>query len=167
MAGAEAPEACARSARGVRRTPHRARELDVAGATRRVRSGRGGRPNGYRNRLWRSELAHPANETGPEITVSHDPPGTSKFNKVEHRLFSFIAINSRGRPLTSYRTIVELAGATTTATGLTVRAEWDDAVYEKGIKSSDKKLAALPIEYADWHGEWNYTVTPEASHTSR
>jgi hypothetical protein len=125
-----------------------------------------GRPNGYRNRLWRSELAHPANETGPEITVSHDPPGTSKFNKVEHRLFSFIAINSRGRPLTSYRTIVELAGATTTATGLTVRAEWDDAVYEKGIKSSDKKLAALPIEYADWHGEWNYTVKPEAGHAS-
>jgi transposase len=127
----------------------------------------GGGSNGYRNRLWKRELSHFANETGLEITVSHYPPGTSKFNKVEHRLFSFITINWRGRPLTSYRTIVELAAATTTATGLEVRAEWDDAVYEKGIKITDTELAALPIEYADWHGEWNYTVKPEASHTSR
>ena len=126
----------------------------------------GGGSNGYRNRLWKRELSHFANETGLEITVSHYPPGTSKFNKIEHRLFSFITINWRGRPLTSYRTIVELAAATTTATGLEVRAEWDDAVYEKGIKITDTELAALPIEYADWHGEWNYTVKPEASHTS-
>ena len=126
----------------------------------------GGGSNGYRNRLWKRELSHFANETGLAITVCHYPPGTSKFNKVEHRLFSFITINWRGRPLTSYRTIVELAAATTTATGLKVRAEWDDAVYEKGIKITDKELKALPIEYADWHGEWNYTVKPEASRAS-
>ena len=125
-----------------------------------------GGSNGYRNRLWKRELAELARETGLEITVSHYPPGTSKFNKVEHRLFSFITINWRGRPHTSYRTIVELAAATTTATGLKVRAEWDDAVYEKGIKIPDKELKALPIEYADWHGEWNYTVKPESSDAS-
>jgi hypothetical protein len=79
---------------------------------------------------------------------------------VEHRLFSFVTINWRGRPLTSYRIIVELAAATTTSTGLKVRAEWDDAVYEKGIKITDKELKALPIASANWHGEWNYTVTP-------
>ena len=79
---------------------------------------------------------------------------------MEHRLFSFVAINWRGRPLTSYRTIVELAAATTTRTGLKVRAEWDDGVYQKGIKITDKQLAALPITPNDWHGEWNYTVRP-------
>ncbi|MGC8627184.1 MAG: ISAzo13 family transposase, partial [Acidimicrobiales bacterium] len=126
----------------------------------------GGGSNGYRNRLWKRELSRFANETGLEITVCHYPPGTSKFNKVEHRLFSFITINWRGRPLTSYRTIVELAAATTTATGLKVRAEWDDTVYEKGIKITDKGLKALPIEHANWHGEWNYTVKPEADHAS-
>ncbi len=126
----------------------------------------GGGSNGYRNRLWKRELSRFSNETGLAITVCHYPPGTSKFNKVEHRLFSFITINWRGRPHTSYRTIVELAAATTTATGLKVRAEWDDAVYEKGIKIPDKELKALPIEYADWHGEWNYTVKPESSDAS-
>lgn len=85
---------------------------------------------------------------------------------MEHRLFSFITINWRGRPLTSSRTIVELAAATTTSTGLKVRAEWDDAVYEKGIKITDQELRALFIEYADWHGEWDYTIKPEAGHTS-
>ena len=80
--------------------------------------------------------------------------------KVEHRLFSFITINWRGRPLTSYRTIVELAAATTTSTGLKVRAEWDDAVYEKGIKVSDKEIKALPVTPHAFHGEWNYTIHP-------
>jgi Rhodopirellula transposase DDE domain len=126
-----------------------------------------GASNGYRNRLWKRELCRLANGTGLEITVSHYPPGTSKFNKVEHRLFSFITINWRGRPLTSYRTIVELAAATTTRTGLTVHAEWDDAVYEKGIKITDNELRALPIEYADWHGEWNYAVKPGAVHATK
>ena len=119
-----------------------------------------GGSNGYRNRLWKRELAELARETGLEITVSHYPPGTSKFNKVEHRLFSFITINWRGRPLTSYRTIVELAAATTTATGLKVRAEWDDAAYEKGIKVSDKEIKALPITPHAFHGQWNYTIHP-------
>jgi len=119
-----------------------------------------GGSNGYRNRLWKAELVKFAEETGLEITVCHYPPGTSKWNKVEHRLFSFVTINWRGRPLTSYRTIVELASATTTRTGLKVRAEWDDAVYQKGITITDKELKALPITPADWHGEWNYTVRP-------
>jgi len=119
-----------------------------------------GGSNGYRNRLWKRELCRLADDTGLVITVSHYPPGTSKWNKVEHRLFSFVTINWRGRPLTSYRTIVQLAAATTTRSGLKVRAEWDDAVYEKGIKITDKELAALPITPDDWHGEWNYTITP-------
>ena len=119
-----------------------------------------GGSNGYRNRLWKRELSRFAEESGLEITVSHYPPGTSKWNKVEHRLFSFVTINWRGRPLTSYRTIVELAAATTTTTGLKVRAEWDDGVYEKGIKITDKELAALPVTPGEWHGEWNYIVTP-------
>ena len=120
----------------------------------------GGGSNGYRNRLWKRELSRFSNETGLAITVCHYPPGTSKFNKVEHRLFSFITINWRGRPLTSYRTIVELAAATTTATGLKVRAEWDDAAYEKGIKVSDKEIKALPITPHAFHGQWNYTIHP-------
>lgn len=129
-------------------------------ATRLMITADAGGSNGYRNRLWKVELAKLAEETGLEIIVSHYPPGTSKWNKVEHRLFSFVAINWRGRPLTSYRTIVELAAATTTRTGLKVRAEWDDGVYQKGIKITDKQLAALPITPNDWHGEWNYTVRP-------
>jgi len=126
-----------------------------------------GGSNGYRNRLSKRKLANLAQETGLEITVSHYPPGTSKFNNVEHRLFSFVTINWRGRPRTSYRTIVELAAATTTRTGLKVRAEWDDAVYEKGIKITDKELAALPVTPGDWHGEWNYTITPSRASARR
>ncbi|MGH9106649.1 MAG: ISAzo13 family transposase [Acidimicrobiales bacterium] len=123
-----------------------------------------GGSNGYRNRLWKKELAKFAQESGLEITISHYPPGTSKWNKVEHRLFSFVTTNWRGRPLTSYRTIVELAAATTTRTGLKVRAEWDDAAYERGITISDKELKSLPITPADWHGEWNYTIRPAQEH---
>ena len=129
-------------------------------ATRLMVTADAGGSNGYRNRLWKVELAKLAEEAGLAITVCHYPPGTSKWNKVEHRLFSFISINWRGRPLTSYRTIVELAAATTTRTGLKVRAEWDDGVYEKGIRITDKQLAALPITLSEWHGEWNYTVVP-------
>lgn len=137
---------------GVERYPKAKRLMITADA---------GGSNGYRNKLWKVELSKLADETGLTIAVSHYPPGTSKWNKVEHRLFSFVAINWRGRPLTSYRTIVELAAATTTRSGLKVRAEWDDGVYEKGIKISDKQLAALPITPGKWHGEWNYTVHPE------
>jgi transposase len=122
-----------------------------------------GGSNGYRNKLWKLELAKLARETGLEITVCHYPPGTSKWNKVEHKLFSFVTINWRGRPLTSYRTIVELATATTTRSGLKIRAEWDDAVYQTGTKVTDTQLKALPIRHGDWHGEWNYTVMPAAA----
>ena len=92
-----------------------------------------GGSNGYRNRLWRRALATLAEETGLQITVCHYPPGTSKWNKVEHRLFSFITINWRGRPLTSYRAIVELAAATTTEAGLRVRAAWDQGSYPLSV----------------------------------
>lgn len=129
-------------------------------ATRLMITADAGGSNGYRNRLWKVELAKLAQELGIEISVAHYPPGTSKWNKVEHRMFSFVTINWRGRPLTSYRTIVELAAATTTRTGLRIRAEWDDAVYQTGTKITDKTLQALPIRPDTWHGEWNYTVMP-------
>ena len=88
------------------------------------------------------------------------PPGTSKWNKIEHRLFSFITQNWRAKPLLSYRVIVELIGATTTKTGLTVRCELDDKSYPKGIIVSDDEMRSLTIQHADFHGEWNYTIAP-------
>ena len=118
-----------------------------------------GGSNGYRNRLWKVELARLAAETGLEITVCHYPPGTSKWNKIEHKLFSFITINWRGKPLTSYQTIVELVAGTTTTTGLTVHAERDVGYYPTGTKISDQQLAALPLQGDTWHPEWNYTLT--------
>jgi len=117
-----------------------------------------GGSNGHRVRAWKTELAKLAAETGLEITVCHYPPGTSKWNRIEHRMFSFITMNWRGRPLTSYRTIIELIAATTTDTGLTIRAERDTEWYEKGIKISDTEMAALPLTRHDWHGDWNYTL---------
>jgi len=119
-----------------------------------------GGSNGYRNRLWKVELAKLAAEIGLDITVCHYPPGTSKWNKIEHRLFSFVTTNWRGRTLTSYRTIVELIGATTTETGLKVRAEWDQGNYPTGTQITDAELAGLPLEPDKWHGEWNYTLKP-------
>jgi hypothetical protein len=120
-----------------------------------------GGSNGYRVRAWKAELARFAAETGLEVSVLHYPPGTSKWNRIEHRLFSFISINWRGRPLTDIRTIVELIGATTTTTGLTVQCEYDPNWYPTGIKISDQQLAALPIQPHEWHSEWNYTITPQ------
>ncbi len=90
----------------------------------------------------------------------HYPPGTSKWNKIEHRLFSFISMNWRGRPLTSIRTIIELIGATTTTTGLTVTATYDPNWYATGLRISDHEFDALPVHRHDWHGDWNYTVHP-------
>jgi len=119
-----------------------------------------GGSNGYRNRLWKVELAKLAAETGLEISVCHYPPGTSKWNKIEHRLFSFVTGNWRGKTLTSYRTIVELISATTTETGLKVRAEWDQGYYPTGTQVTDAELAALPLKPDDWHGEWNYRLMP-------
>jgi hypothetical protein len=120
----------------------------------------GGGSNGYRVRAWKSELAKFAAETGLSVTVLHYPPGTSKWNRIEHRLFSFISINWRGRPLTDIRTIVELIGATTTKTGLTVQCAYDPNWYPTGVKITDAQLASLPLRPHDWHGEWNYTITP-------
>jgi hypothetical protein len=104
------------------------------------------------------DLAALAKETGLDITVCHYPPGTSKWNKIEHRMFSYISMNWRGRPLVSYRTIIELIAATTTTTGLTVRADEDLNFYEKGRKVSDAELAAVPLMRHDFHGDWNYTL---------
>ena len=120
----------------------------------------GGGSNGYRTRLWKVELQELANELNLPITVCHLPPGTSKWNKVEHRLFSFISMNWRGKPLRSYRTVVQLIAATRTDAGLTVRAELDENKYPKGIKVSDAQLAAVNISSHPFHGDWNYTISP-------
>ena len=120
----------------------------------------GGGSNGSRVRLWKRELQKLANEIGLDIVVSHLPPGTSKWNKIEHRLFSFISQNWRAQPLVSYRVIVELISATTTKTGLTVRCELDTGQYPSGIVVSDAEMAGINIKRADFHGEWNYTISP-------
>ena len=117
-----------------------------------------GGSNGYRVRAWKAELAKFAAETGLAVTVCHYPPGTSKWNKIEHRMFSFISMNWRATPLTSLRVIVELIAATTTSKGLTIQAAHDPNWYPKGVRISDTELAALPITPHTWHGEWNYTI---------
>src|SRR5215471_19208715 len=122
----------------------------------------GGGSNGSRVRLWKRELQKLANELGLDIVVSHLPPGTSKWNKIEHRLFSFISQNWRAQPLVSYRVIVALISATTTKTGLTVRCELDTGQYPSGIVVSDAEMAAINIKRAEFHGEWNYTISPIA-----
>ena len=121
-----------------------------------------GGSNGYRLRAWKIELARLAAETGLRITVCHYPPGTSKWNRIEHRMFSFITMNWRGRPLTTLRTIVELIAATTTDTGLSVQAAYDPNWYPTGVKISDADLAAVPLHPHDFHGEWNYTIDAQS-----
>jgi hypothetical protein len=134
------------------------------GAARLMITADGGGSNGYRTRLWKTELAQLAAETGLAITVCHLPPGTSKWNKIEHRLFSRISINWRGRPLTSHEVIVNTIGATTTASGVSVTAVLDTGEYPAGLKITDKQIRGLESSGAlarhDWHGEWNYTLTP-------
>lgn len=130
-------------------------------ATRLLVTADAGGSNGYRLRLWKIELARFAADTGLAVTVCHFPPGTSKWNRIEHRLFSHISMNWRGRPLESHEAVVELIGATTTRTGLTVRAELDPGAYPKGIKVADKELAAVPIHRHAFHGEWNYTIASD------
>jgi hypothetical protein len=122
-----------------------------------------GGSNGYRLKAWKVELARLAKETGLEITVCHYPPGTSKWNKIEHRMFSFISMNWRGRPLVTYRTIVELIGSTTTTTGLRIEAEHDTKGYRTGVKIKDAELAAVPLQRHEFHGDWNYTIPPAVS----
>ena len=120
----------------------------------------GGGSNGSRVRLWKVELQKLANELNIPIHVSHFPPGTSKWNKIEHRLFSFISMNWRGKPLVSHETIVNLIAATTTRKGLKVRAELDSSHYPKGIKVTDDELRAIQIKRDEFHGEWNYSILP-------
>ncbi len=128
-------------------------------ATRLLITADAGGSNGYRLRAWKVELAKFAKESGLDITVSHYPPGTSKWNKIEHRMFSFITMNWRGRPLTSLRTIIELISATTTKTGLTIMAADDPNWYPTGLKVTNAELASVPLTPHEWHGDWNYTIT--------
>ena len=132
--------------------PHSRRLLITADA---------GGSNGYRTRAWKAELAALAVETGLEITVCHFPPGTSKWNTIEHRLFSHITMNWRGRPLASHEVIVNSISATTTRTGLTVAAELNTDTYETGVRISDGQMQTLPLDRHAWHGDWNYTLRPE------
>jgi transposase len=122
----------------------------------------GGGSNGTRLRLWKIELQKLANELDLPITVCHLPPGTSKWNRIEHRLFSFITCNWRGKPLVSYQAIVQLIAATTTTTGLQVRCEIDPNTYPAGTKVSDAEMEAIHISRHDFHGDWNYTIHPKA-----
>ena len=120
----------------------------------------GGGSNGYRTRLWKWELQRFADETGLEATVCHFPPGTSKWNKIEHRLFNHIAMNWRGRPLTSHRVVVDLIGATTSESGLRVEAELDDRKYPTQVAVSDEQMGQIELRPHRFHGEWNYTIRP-------
>ena len=119
----------------------------------------GGR-NGYRTRLWKLELQHLADELGMPITVCHFPPGTSKWNKIEHRLFSFITLNWRGKPLYTYQTVVNLIAATKTQMGLEVQCELDSGSYKKGRKVTAAEMATVKLRPHRFHGEWNYTIEP-------
>ena len=120
----------------------------------------GGGSNAPRSRLWRVQLQRFVDATGLDVSVCHFPPGTSKWNKIEHRLFAFITQNWRGKPLVSYLVIIQLITATTTKTGLTVACQLDENDYEKGIKVSDAEMATLNIKPDAFHGEWNYTISP-------
>ena len=120
-----------------------------------------GGSNGNRTRLWKVELQKLADETGLEIAVCHFPPGTSKWNRIEHRLFSFITMNWRGKPLVSLETIINLIGATTTSTGLEVYARLDEGTYPDKIKVPDAELNAVNLHGDEFHPEWNYTIKPK------
>ena len=129
-------------------------------ATKLMITADGGGSNGSRNRLWKTALQGLADDLGLRLEICHFPPGTSKWNKIEHRLFSFITKNWRGRPLTSYQVIVNLIAHTTTKAGLVVRAALDTSHYKTGIVVSDKDLARVKIVPAKFHGEWNYAIHP-------
>jgi len=147
----------------VRRWWHRQGKALYPEKTRLLITADGGGSNGSRLRLWKRELQRFANEAGLAITVCHFPPGTSKWNKIEHRLFSYISINWRAKPLTSLETIIELISHTTTEQGLKVTAIKDGHTYPTGIHVSDEEIKALSITKDTFHGEWNYTLQPQAS----
>ena len=121
----------------------------------------GGGSNGYRSRLWKREIQKFSNLKKLEVTVCHFPRGTSKWNKIEHRLFSFISINWRGKPLTSYQTVISLIASTKTKTGLTVKARLDKRDYKKGIEISEQEMSEINLTKHLFHGEWNYTIKPQ------
>jgi hypothetical protein len=138
-------------AMGRPRYPH-ARELTITAD--------GGGSNGYRVRLWKLELGRFAQEAGLTIRVCHFPPGTSKWNKIEHRMFSFITMNWRAQPLVSHEVIVNLIAGTKTKSGLKLRAELDTNAYPKGVVVTDAELATVIIEPNKFHGDWNYRIRP-------
>jgi Rhodopirellula transposase DDE domain len=150
------------SVNSIRRWLHLMGYARYPGMTQLMITADGGGSNGSRVRLFKVELQKLADETGLSLKVCHYPPGTSKWNKIEHRLFCHITQNWRGKPLISRQVVVELIAATTTATGLTVRCELDTRTYPKGIKISDAEMAALNIEGNAFHPEWNYTIFPRS-----
>jgi len=133
-----------------------------SGAKKLLITADSGGSNGARVRLWKKELQNLANETDMDIAVCHFPPGTSKWNKIEHRMFSFITQNWRGKPLVSHEVIVNLIGSTRTKSGLTIRCELDENAYPKGIKVTDKEFRQINISRHNFHGEWNYTIRPRS-----
>jgi len=147
------------AANSIRRWWTRMGSYRFPNATRLLMTADAGGSNGYRLRLWKTELQKLAKFMGLNITVCHFPPGTSKWNKIEHRLFSFITQNWRGKPLYDLVTVVNLISHTTTSKGLFVKSAVDTKVYEKGIEVSDDELASVKLKPHDFHGEWNYTVT--------
>jgi hypothetical protein len=146
----------------LRRWHHRVGTVRYPAAERVLITADGGGSNGSRVRLWKLELQKLADDTGLSLQVCHYPPGTSKWNKIEHRMFCHITQNWRAKPLTSLLAVVELIAATTTKTGLTVQCELDENSYAKGIKVTDVEMATLNIETDPWHPEWNYTIKPRA-----
>jgi transposase len=147
----------------IRRWWHMMGHLTYPKAKRLLITADSGGSNGSRVRLWKVELQKLADETGVEITVCHLPPGTSKWNKIEHRLFSFISQNWRGKPLISHEVIVQLIAATTTKHGLKVRSQLDTNTYPAGVKVSKKEMDGLNLHRDQFHGEWNYSIHPHAS----
>src|SRR5712691_5197116 len=144
----------------IRRWWHRLGSQRYPNAKSLVITADGGGSNGSRVRLWKRELQSFANETGLAVTVTHLPPGTSKWNKIEHRLFAYISQNWRGKPLLTHQVIIQLLAATTTDNGLTVTCDIDANSYPKGIKISDAEMRALNIRYHTFHEDWNYTISP-------
>lgn len=134
-------------------------------ATKLLITADGGGSNGSRNKLWKVTLQKLADETGIHIFVWNEPPGTSKWNKIEHRLFSYISMNWRGRPLVRYETIINLIASTTTNKGLEVQAELDASIYPTGIKVSNDELKSILLKKASFHGEWNYSFSPRLDNT--
>jgi Rhodopirellula transposase DDE domain len=147
----------------IRRWWHESGKALYPGKSELLITADGGGSNGVRNRLWKKKVQDFANEEHLTITVAHYPPATSKWNKIEHRLFSFISINWRAKPLTSLEVVLELISHTTTTEGLTVTAVKDSQTYPTGLKVTDEEVARLHLLRDAFHGEWNYTIKPQES----